>query len=56
MSFRTLRANFCAKQVKRAGRGFANFDHYRLRVLLHAGGVDWPRPICPPPITSTYPH
>jgi transposase len=31
--------NFCAKQVKRAGRGFANFDHYRLRVLLNAGGV-----------------
>ena len=48
--------NFCAKQVKRAGRGFTNFDHYKLRVLLHAGGVDWPRPICPPPITSTRPH
>jgi transposase len=31
--------NFCVKQVKRAGRGFTCFDHYRLRVLLHAGGV-----------------
>jgi hypothetical protein len=31
--------NFCAKQVKRAGRGFTRFSHYRLRVLLHAGGV-----------------
>jgi transposase len=48
--------NFCAKQVKRAGRGFANFDHYRLQVLLHAGGVDWPRTICPPRIISTRPH
>jgi Transposase len=24
---------FCATQVKRAGRGFTNFDHYKLRVL-----------------------
>jgi hypothetical protein len=40
--------NFCAKQVKRSGRGFTNFEHYRLRVLLHAGGVTWPRPIYPP--------
>ena len=42
--------NFCVKQVKRAGRGFTNFDHYRLRVLLHAGGVTWPAPIHPPKI------
>ena len=48
--------NFCAKQVKRAGRGFTNFAHYRLRVLLHAGGVAWPTTICPPRITSTRPH
>jgi transposase len=48
--------NFCAKQVKRAGRGFANFGHYRLRVLLYAGGVTWPRPIIAPRITSTRPH
>jgi len=48
--------NFCAKQVKRAGRGFTNFDHYRLRVLLHAGGVSWPRPIEPPRMSSTRPH
>jgi transposase len=49
-------SNFCAKQVKRAGRGFTNFDHYRLRVLLHAGGVTWPSPIKPPKMTSTVPH
>jgi transposase len=48
--------NFCAKQVKRAGRGFANFDHYRLRVLLNAGGVTWPTTICPPRIGSARPH
>jgi transposase len=48
--------NFCAKQVKRAGRGFANFSHYRLRVLLHAGGVKWSRTFQPPRITSTRPQ
>jgi Transposase len=48
--------NFCAKQVKRAGRGFANFGHYRLRVLLYAGGVAWPTQIRPPRITSTHPN
>jgi len=48
--------NFCAKQVKRAGRGFANFDHYRLRVLLNAGGVTWPTTIRPPRIGSARPH
>lgn len=49
-------ANFCAKQVKRAGRGFTRFDHYHLRVLLYAGGVTWPTQIRPPRITSTRPH
>lgn len=49
-------SNFCAKQVKRAGRGFMNFDHYRLRVLLYAGGVTWPSPIKPPRMTSSAPH
>ena len=48
--------NFCAKQVKRAGRGFTRFSHYRLRVLLYAGGVTWPRPILAPRITSARPH
>jgi len=47
---------FCAKQVKRAGRGFKNFNHYRLRVLLHAGGVAWPTTIRPPRIGSAVPH
>jgi len=48
--------NFCAKQVKRAGRGFAAFDHYRLRMLLNAGGVTWPTTIRPPRIGSSRPH
>jgi transposase len=49
-------SNFCVKQVKRAGRGFSNFEHYKLRVLLHAGGVTWPKPIQPPKIGSCSPH
>jgi len=48
--------NFCVKQVKRAGRGFKRFSHYRLRVLLYAGGVSWPRPILAPRIASSRPH
>ena len=40
--------NLCVKKVKRAGRGFKCFEHYRLRVLLHAGGVTWPRRLSPP--------
>jgi hypothetical protein len=44
------------KKVKRAGHGFASFEHYRLRVLLHAGGVTWPSRPKPPRIRSTSPH
>ena len=35
--------NLCVKRVKRCGHGFKRFEHYRLRVLLHAGGVTWPQ-------------
>jgi transposase len=45
--------NFCAKQVKRAGRGITNFSHYRLCVLLYAGGVTWPVTVHPPRIRAT---
>jgi len=48
--------NFCVKQVKRAGRGFTCFEHYRLRVLLHAGGVNWPRRPSPPRIRTRSPQ
>ena len=48
--------NLCVKKVKRAGRGFTRFDHYRLRVLLHAGGVTWPRRPSPPKIRTRSPH
>ncbi len=34
--------NLCVKRIKRCGHGFKRFEHYRLRVLLHAGGVSWP--------------
>jgi transposase len=33
--------NLLVKKVKRAGHGFRSFDNYRLRILLHAGGVSW---------------
>lgn len=32
--------NLTIKQIKRVGRGFTNFDNYRLRLLLRCG-VDW---------------
>jgi transposase len=32
--------NLLIKQIKRVGRGFTNFDNYRLRLLLHCG-VEW---------------
>jgi transposase len=33
--------NLLVKKVKRAGHGFRSFANYRLRILLHAGGVNW---------------
>ncbi|MGH3629673.1 MAG: ISL3 family transposase [Sciscionella sp.] len=36
--------NLLVKKVKRCGHGFRSFKNYRLRVLLHAGGVTWPTP------------
>jgi transposase len=48
--------NLCVKKVKRAGHGFRCFDHYRLRVLLHAGGVTWPQRPRPPRIRTRSPH
>jgi transposase len=48
--------NFCAKQVKRAGRGFSNFNSYRLRVLLYAGKVAWPVTLQAPKLSRTRPH
>jgi transposase len=48
--------NLCVKRVKRCGRGFKCFPHYRLRVLLHAGGVTWPRRPSPPQLRTRSPH
>jgi transposase len=48
--------NLCVKRVKRCGHGFKRFEHYRLRVLLHAGGVTWPSRPCPPRIRTRAPH
>jgi transposase len=48
--------NLCVKKVKRCGHGFRSFDNYRLRVLLHAGGVTWPARPAPPRIHTRAPH
>jgi len=49
--------NLLVKKVKRAGHGFRSFANYRLRILLHAGGVDWPAQRPPaPPIRTRSPH
>lgn len=48
--------NLCIKRVKRCGHGFRRFEHYRLRVLLHAGGVTWPRRPSPPRIRTRAPY
>ena len=34
--------NLCVKNVKRCGHGFRTFEHYRLRLLLHADDITWP--------------
>ena len=44
--------NLCVKKVKRCGHGFRRFDNYRLRVLLHTGGVTWPDRPSPPRIRT----
>ena len=44
--------NLCVKKVKRCGHGFRRFDNYRLRVLLHTGGVTWPERLSPPRIRT----
>lgn len=48
--------NLCVKKVKRAGHGFRTFEHYRLRVLLHTGGITWPSRPRPPRIRTRAPH
>ncbi len=48
--------NLLVKKVKRCGHGFRNFEHYRLRVLLHAGGVTWPTRPSAPRIRTRSPH
>jgi transposase len=35
--------NLLIKKVKRVGFGFRNFDHYRIRLLLHCG-LRWNQP------------
>jgi transposase len=37
----TEAVNLGIKRIKRVGRGFTNIDNYRLRLLLHCGGINW---------------
>ena len=48
--------NLLVKKVKRCGHGFKRFEHYRLRVLLHTGGITWPNRPSPPRIHTRTPH
>ena len=48
--------NLCVKKIKRCGHGFRSFEHYRLRVLLHTGGITWPQRPKPPRIRTRSPH
>jgi transposase len=48
--------NLLVKEVKRCGRGFENFEHYRLRVLLRAGKPTWPNRPTPPILRTGRPH
>lgn len=48
--------NLCIKKVKRCAHGMRSFDHYRLRVLLHTGGVAWPSQPNPPRIRTRSPY
>ena len=38
---RTEAVNALMKTVQRIGHGFCNLRNYRLRLLLHCGGVMW---------------
>ena len=48
--------NLYVKRLNRCGHGFKRFDHYRLRVLLHAGGVAWSSRPWPLRIRTRSPH
>ncbi len=49
--------NLLIKKVKCAGHGFRSFTNYRLRILLHAGCVNWPAQRPPAPrIRTRSPH
>jgi len=36
-----ITTNLAIKHIKRVGRGFTNIHNYRLRLLLHCGGIQW---------------
>ncbi len=49
--------NLLIKKVKRADHGFRSLANDRLRILLHAGGVNWPAQRPPAPrVRTRSPH
>jgi transposase len=46
----TEAVNNLLKRVKRAAFGFTNFAHYRTRILLYTGGINWD------PLPTATPH
>jgi transposase len=47
--------NLLIKKIKRVGHGFRNFHNYRLRLLLHCGGITWHTPV-PTPLRGRLPR
>jgi hypothetical protein len=38
---RTVAIDGLMKRIQRIGHGFRNLHNYRLRLLLHCGGITW---------------
>jgi hypothetical protein len=45
-----------APEGRLCGHGFRSFDNYRLKVLLHAGGIRWPERAVAPPLRTLTPQ
>jgi transposase len=50
------RASTSASRRSSAAAGFRSWEHYRLRVLLHTGGVTSPEDPTPPRTRTRFPH
>jgi transposase len=52
----TEAVNLLIEKTRRLAHGFRTFEHYRLRVVLHTGGITWPDRPTPPRIRTRSPH